>query len=775
MAEQVTFRGQARERGFQPQQLSTGRVDAILQQGAGLARQLRENADIEETNRNRFQAGQQQAQQLEAANRSKNFELSEAAKRAAFEATQQNLRTRINNAESAIRNQPRDEVTPLLQSLAKFSTSIQTMIAEKQKIRDEEDLAQGYVDAYIGGPMPGQEALVTEGIQQVRLQDEIIQTTADQMRDTGAQPQTVDAVRRLSGNRQLGQAMARADMAVPRWVPYLQKAYEEDDQTQIRFQDPATGEVKIITPMDAMGDDQKAAVNLVLLRRFLKEQGLMGLAPKFLMKSLQAMKEQENGLLDQERKLFDKARDDERTAETFMQLDAAVGAGGDRVAAMRETMRQLGHIRDEQGPIRPLRAFRMVVDHLVKNGDLEGLQALENADSGEFGYQAGKTWGSLRAAEFQDARRKINTQIGADEDLEDKLVEQRAEDWNDEVMNTLYSIEGGADVAQVDQLIEKSRMEFGKVDPRLTQYRENLTLQARTVEESKANLDALLQNNELTIEELDSGKYPTKLRFDPLYRRAAEEGTKKLEATQKGLRDQFKAPISAALLNNAKITGTTNVRPASFFFAEAHALAQLDKIATTYMRANKTPEEAYAQASRDLVAQIEKDREEITGKKQYGPYSFNDGEFGLFSSKANPQGQYAIAAQDVTRAVQTVRSGGTASITQEKLIAKHILEAASLPGSPIPPIAQVLANALPPGRSMSVYDIMNAQRALYGLPPRQPDFATAEIENTGNAKLRDLINRVPTGARSSRAVIGAGTIGPGADRAAIRTLSLIHI
>ena len=771
MAEQITYRGQARERGFNPIQLSTGRVDAILQQGAGLSRQLRENASIEESNRNRFAAGQEQAQQLEAANRSRNFQLSEAAQEAAQRAKEQNLRTRINNAENAIRNQVPDPISPLLGELSKFSTTIAKMVTERQKAKAEEDLAQGYVDAYIYGTQPADAALVEEGIQQIRTQDEVIQGTADSMRDSGALPQTVNAVRNLSGNRLLGQTLARADMAVAKWVPYLQKAYEEDNQTQIRFVDPSTGDVKTITPMDAMGDDQKAAVNLILLRRFLKEQGLMGLNPKFLMKSLQAMKEQENALLDQERKLFDKARDDERTAEAFMQFDASVSAGGDPVGAIKETMRQLTHIRDEQGPIRPLRAFNMVLDHLVKNGDLPSLEALEAADSGDFGYQKGKTWGSLRQAEFQEAKRKINTQRGADEDLEDKLESQRMEDWNDEVMATLYSIQGGAETEQVDQLIEKSRIEFGKVDPRLTQYRENLTLQARDAAEAKAVLDGALNRNELTIEELDSGKYPIKLRFDPLYRRAAEEGSKKLEATRKGLRDQVKKSITAALRENAAITGTVNKEPASFFFAEAHALAQLDKIALTYMRANKTPEEAYAQASRDLVAQIEKDREATTGKKQYGPYSFNDGEFGLFASKSNPQGQYAIAAKEVERAVQTVRSGGTAAITQEKLIARHILEAANDPGSPIPPIAQVLANALPAGRSMSVYDIMNAQRALYGMPPRQPDYATTQIESTGNAKLRELINRMPTGARTSRAVVGAGLVGPGAERQAIRSIA----
>lgn len=761
--DQIEYKGQARERGFNPIQLSTGKVDAILQQGAGLARQLRENQQIESSNRNAFQAGQEAAQRLEEANRSRNFQLSESAQVAAQRATEQNLRTRIANAEGVIRNQPPNEIVPLLNTLAQFSPTIFKQLAENRKAREEADMEQGYVDQYLMGEQPQDAALREQGIIQLREQDEIFQRTADTMRDTGAQPEEVQAVRKLSKGQELGRAMARADMAVSAWPRYLQQAYEQD-RTEIQFKDPATGELKVLTPMTAQGPDELAAVNSVLLRRFIKDQGLMGLNPKFLGPTLKKMREAEDSILNRERELFDKARDDERQSEVFLQLDSAIQAGGDPVASLRETMRQLSHLRDDKGAIRPLRAFQMTLEHLVKNGDMDSLEALENAES----YQPGKTYGQLRSAEFAEARRKINTQKASDEDLQDKIEDQNFENWSDEVVTALNSIEGGADEAQVAQVIEASRQNYnGKVDQRILQYQENLTLQARTLEESKANVEALAQAGELTIEELDSGKYPLKVRFDATLRRIAEEGSRKSEAISKGLRDTAKPAISAALLANAKITGTTNVRPASFYFAEAHALRQLDKLATNYMNAGKTAEDAYAQAGRDIVSQIETDREELTGKKQFGPYSFNDGEFGLFSSKANPKGQYAIAAKDVQYTVSRVRTGGVGAINTEKMIPKHILDQTSDLNAPIPAIATLIANALPPGKSMSPYDVINAQRRLHGMPPRERDFATQQIESTGDPRLRELINRVPTGARSSRAVVGAKLVGPGQDRQAI--------
>jgi hypothetical protein len=763
MAEQIEFRGQARERGFNPIQLSTGKVDAILQQGAGLSRQLRENQDIESRNRNAFQAGQEAAQRLEAANRSRNFELSESAEAAAQRATEQNLRTRIANAEGVIRNQPADDIMPLLTTLSKFSNTIFKQISERRKAQEEAEMEQGYVDQYLIGQQPQDAALLEQGVTQLRQQDEIIQRTADNMRDTGAQPESVEAVRKLSKGQELGRALARADMAVSEWPRFLQQSYEQD-QTEIQFTNPATGETKVITPVTAQGPDELAAVNSVLFRRFIKDRGLMGINPKFLGPTLKKMRDAEDSILNRERELFDKARDDERQSEVFFQMDSSIKAGGDAVGSLKEAMRQLSHLRDEKGVIRPLRAFQMTIEHLVKNGDMESLEALEAAES----YQPGKTYGELRSAEFAEARRKINSQKASDEDLSDKIEDQNFENWSDQVVSTLNSIEGGADEAQVAQVIEASRQNYnGKVDQRILQYQQNLTLQARTLDESKANVEALAQAGELTIEELDSGKYPLKVRFDANFRRIAEEGSRKSEAISKGLRDVAKPAISAALLANAKITGTTNVRPASFYFAEAHALKQLDKLATNYMNAGKTPEDAYASASRDIVTSIEKDREELTGRKQFGPYSFNDGEFGLFSSKANPAGQYNIAAQDVKNTVSRVRTGGVAAINTEQLIPKHILEQTSDLNAPIPAIANLIANSLPPGKSMSPYDILNAQRRLVGLPPRERDFATQEIENTGDPRLRELINRVPTGARSSRAVVGAGAVGPGQDRQAI--------
>lgn len=766
MAEQIAYRGQARERGFNPIQLSTAGVDAILQQGAGLSRQLRENQQIEETNRNRFQAAQETAQNLERANRQKNFELSESAKQTAEEARLQNLRTKVNDAQSAIRNDTPSPTSQALESLSKFSVTLFKQISEAKAKRFEEEQLQGYVDEYLEGPKPHEQALVKEGINQIRTQDELIQTTADRMQDTQAQPETVEAVRKLSAGRQLGRALARADMAVTKWPRYLDAAYE-NDRTEIQFKDPATGEIKVITPMDAIGPDQKVAVNAVLLRRFLQEEGLLDLNPKFLSKTLQEMRKAEDKLVNDELELYEKAKDNEDKAETFMQLDTSLQAGGDPIDTLREAIRQLTHQRDDQGRIRPLRAFQLVVDHLVKNGDMETLMALEGADSGEFGYQAGKTWGQLRAAEFTEARRKIRTQDAADQDLDDKVFEQRYENWSDEVVSTLFSSEG-VDAAQVDAIIKASQEEFyGKVDPRILEFRDNYTIQARDISEAKEALEGMARAGNLTLEELDSNKYPLKLRFDPNFRRIAEEGSKKAEALSKGLRDQLKQPIQSALQLNAKLTGTFDAKPASFYFAEAHALQQMDKLAMTYMRAGKSMEDAYQQAGRDIVAQIEKDREGTAGSKQYGPYSFNDGEFGLFSSKANPGGQSDIAAKDVARTIKRVKEGGIAAITKERLIPKHILEETSDLSAPIPLMATMIANALPKGKSMSPYDIINAQRALYGLPPRQPDYVTQQIEAAGDPRLTELINRLQTSSRSSRAVLGAGMVGPGKERQAV--------
>ena len=139
---------------------------------------------------------------------------------------------------------------------------------KKQKYEDEK--AEAYANTLINGPDPVEVAKAEAGLAQLKQSDELIQSTADGLQDTGAPPETVRAVRKLSKAQRLGRAMALADMAVPMYSQFLEDQYRNNDQLQIQFVNPDTGQVEVITPKTHMGPDQRAAVNKVLFKEFVK-------------------------------------------------------------------------------------------------------------------------------------------------------------------------------------------------------------------------------------------------------------------------------------------------------------------------------------------------------------------------------------------------------------------------------------------------------------------------------------------------------------------------
>ena len=95
--EQIKYQGYARERGFNPIQMSTASVDAIGQQGNNLLRQMKENSDIERRNRDAYQSQVEQNQGIERQNRDENRQFERQSNRNYFEGSARNLKTQADN------------------------------------------------------------------------------------------------------------------------------------------------------------------------------------------------------------------------------------------------------------------------------------------------------------------------------------------------------------------------------------------------------------------------------------------------------------------------------------------------------------------------------------------------------------------------------------------------------------------------------------------------------------------------------------------------------
>jgi len=756
--DQIKYQGYARDRGFNPIQLSTASVDSIGQQGGAMLRQMRDNQSTERQNRDAFLSGMQNAQQLEQQNRASNFEFSQRSRQRYQEAVSRNQQQRVLDARMAQQNL--DNQVTVLGALAPLSKTVGEMLVNWKKEKDENEKMEEYVNTYINGPDPQEEVRIESGLTTIREADQRIQATANSLRDAQAAPEQVRAVRKLSQAQKVGRAMALAEMAVPQYGGFLEDSYQNDDQP-IQFLNPETGQVEVITPKDHRGPDQRAAVNKVLFRQFVKQQGLLGINPALVAKSLLAMKQVENKFLNDERELFNKAENENRLAETNFQLEAGLNA--DPIRAINDAVQAYGNLEDENGRgFTPLGSFRAVLNHLVNIGDRNAIQTWSESES----YMPGVPWGVARRSEFTKAFQELDSKQAAQEDLRDRIQSQELENWTDNLINELNATEGGADEALVDKGIEASRRIFdGKVDQRLLSYRENQTLQARTKLEQEDTLKQLYARDELTVAELRSGKYTPDV-VTTWLGRAQEQDKRRTVATQP-YRDQYGKGIKDELLQAIKWQG--GAKDATYSFAEAHAMAQLDAKARVYMQSggpNMDPQVAYSKAAQDIVAEIKKDNADPT--KAFGTYSVRGQEFYRWGSEGSGgRGGLAKAKERVSGIISQVNNGGRAAVTSRPLITRQEAESLVNPDNPVPDIIRVIQNALPRGKEMSEFEIIDAQLNKFQLPPRERPFVQRRVESVESPRLRELLYRTPTAMRTSRALTDAGLVGPGQERQAI--------
>lgn len=752
--EQIRFQGYARDRGFNPVQVSNASVDAIAQQGNAMARQMQDARQQERQNRNDFLQGMQNAQQLEAQNRRSNFEFAQSNRQRVQEAVNQNMRQQVIDEQN--RQQNLDRQLSVFSSLAGLSGTIAKTVVEWKTQKDENDRLQGYADYYANGGDPDEEARVQQGVIQLKQNDRLIQDTANQLQDSGATPEAVRAVRRVSKAYMLGQAQAKWENAAGLWTGYISEQRAADNETQIRFIDPDTNQERIITPKSAKGPDELAAVHKVLLKRFIKEQGLDGINPAIAGPALRAMKQAENQILDQERKFYEKADNEDRRTRTNYELEA--GLNVDPVRAINDAITKYQDLRDDNGNrTTPLGAFNSVLDRLVATGNREAIEAFAASES----YIKGVPYGEARKAEFKEAFRKLDAQRASDEDLQDRLNDQQFENLSDEAYKELLATPGGADQSLVQEVIDRFNEAYGKVDQRILSYRENSTLQARTVQQQEAYIKQLLETDQMTVEMLTSGAYSYDL--VKKYRGEVERADKLRTPEAVKERTSYAKAISEQLLQVMGWTG--GPKDSTYHFAEAHALRQLDAKARTYLNSGKSPVEAFSLASQDIIKQIEKDNAKIN--QGFGTYSLRDGEFYRWGDAGSGgQGGLSTAKTKVSSIISQVSNGGQAAVSRP-LITKQQAQALVNPDAPIPDIIHVIQRNLPRGREMSEFEIIDAQLRAHGLPPRQRPLAQQRVEAVDNPRLRELLYRLPTAARTSRALTEGGVVGPGQERQAI--------
>ena len=133
--DQIRYQGYARDRGFNPIQMSTASIDAIAQQGNGLLRQMQDNRETNRRNRDSYQSGMINAQNIEQQNRADNFNFQQRVDERFQEGINQNLRQSVNNAANYQQNL--DKQVTALSVLAPLSKTIGSIVVRSEEHTSE--------------------------------------------------------------------------------------------------------------------------------------------------------------------------------------------------------------------------------------------------------------------------------------------------------------------------------------------------------------------------------------------------------------------------------------------------------------------------------------------------------------------------------------------------------------------------------------------------------------------------------------------------------------
>jgi hypothetical protein len=763
--DQIKYQGYARDRGFNPIQMSTASVDAIAQQGNALSRQMRENQSAERSSRDAYQSQVNQNNQLEDQNRDRNFQFSQDSRQSRFDAKAQNYQMSIRNAEAQ-----GQQTAKVFEQLSAFSGTMGKMLVQWKEKKDEADKAQGWRDGLLNGPDPQRQIQIQAGLNQLSSAHTNINNVANSLQDAGAPPEIVTATRKTSKAYLVGLAMAKTDRASLKWDGYLAEQYATNNDLQIQFGD------QIITPAKHRGPDQRAAITDVLFRNFIKEEGLLDVNPELAAPALLKMRQVEQKYLDKERDNYIKAENENARNQINMQFDT--GLQTDPVRAWNFGSEQYASLSDENGNRLGYKGARdALFQRLVDTN--ASVDVLDQIASSPTPFQPNKTWGELFAGEFKKARRAIQTQEVQDEDLRDRIDGQQFENWSDNVLNELYK--GNASEEIVDNAITQSEEIWGKVDGRLKDYKQNNTLQARAEDDQNKYLEDLYGRDELTVDEVNSGKYSGAVKERWIGR--AQESDKRRTPEIKSARDPASKSVTNELRRVGNALDSDKAPHWTFELANAHAQRQLDAKARVYMQSSKSADEAYSLAAQDIIKEIGINNSDDP-KAQFGTYSISTTGEGAFkrwsASGAGGSGGLSAATSRVSSIRSQVQNGGAAAVVERQLITEAEAKSLVNPDSPISPIISVIQNALPAGKEMSEFDIIDAQLSKFGLPPRQRPFIQRQVDSVMSPELNRLLYKTPTRRRTDRALTGAGIsastsdgtpIGPGPERQAIARIA----
>lgn len=740
------YQGYAQSTGFDPVRVPDT-ASRIGREGDRVLRGMRETQQQLASNQSAYISGLDRKFSQEEQNR------------AELEAFQKKQRERIQG--DVLRNIERGRgVDPGsaggdLKALADFSKTLSDMLVDQAKAKAERDTEEGIQQAYLYGLPTNQVEEFNQKEQQLLRTHEGIQQIADKAQQAGSPYEAVQPLRNLSGWKKYGASMGllqQASIAFPNW---LETKLKNDTETPIQL-----GQ-ETFTPAEADTYPKKAAAAAVLRMEFMRRNGLTEMNTALLNKYFYpSLYQAEQRVLGQLREAFTK--EEQQTNQD--EIISTFTSSGDKASLFGQSIIDL----QRQGLDK--KAAR---DLLWKN-----VHSIDDLDAigGSISWDGKKTWAQKYEREYLEARRQLLQTQKSDEDLKDGLLDQEVENWAEPFLKELYTKPYDKDTVQ--EIIDRSKKNFGKVDPRLEQYLANQTLQARTKQEHDDILWEMYGRNELSVAELRSGKYSPQTVSEWMGK--AEQQDKLRAPEIKAARALPESAVVNALKERANLMQAGSTPHWSFDLTKGHAIRQMDVKARVYMSGPQAmnADEAYSRAAQDIIAQIERDNPD---KGQgFGVYSIDKGTAagqGAFlhytSAGTGGKGGLAKAKAEVSYIRSRVRNGGRAAVFDKTkpIVDRSVAESLVNPDSPIPPVISIIQNALPNGKEMSEFEIIDAVLDAHKLPKRQRPYVQQVVETQLPPRLQSLLYRTPDVYRTRRALTEGGIVGPGQERQAVQYIA----
>ena len=702
--DQIKYQGYARDRGFNPIQMSTASVDAIAQQGNAMSRQMRENQSAERSSRDAYQSQVNQNNQLEDQNRDRNFQFSQDSRKSRFDAKAQNYQMSVRNAEAQ-----GQQTAKMFEQLSAFSGTLAKAVTTYQKKKYDADLENEYTNTMLS-PDPVAIAANQAGYQAVQQSSDRINTVADNLEDQNAPAEAVYQVRNLSRGAQAGRIKALSQIASLEYSGWLEEKFLSDDQTKIVIQTPE-GPIEI-SPKSHAGSAQREALNRALMPEFLKERGLWGVRSEFLAESLLSMRKSELALNDRAREEFINVSNKKTLDDANLLFEAELKS--DPVTAFRNALPTMSHLKNKGERMGLGGARDYLVSMIVDIGDLNALEAIRNSPHPAF---PGKTWGDLHEDLFNDAASDI-------EDDQIKGVQRRETSLRQEGTSKARAIisEFAANPPSREnaEAVIKAYVEKYGSNSDLESWALKYNTDAVDEKATRENLTELAERGLLTESDLDRPEVPLTVRNE--LRSFVQKRTDAInagggKAALTSIKDKIEQVAQWSAAKGAPKDYTIGL-------AVAAAERKFNDLVSANLRGGMTPTEAVTSAQKAVFADIDDPK----GKYVYNQTTPGGQGFNSFVISPGVDGnQSALDRRNYIKA--KFDGGGNAAIERYPLIPANILKQAAesykrtgkidIPAS-ADYISQLTGGKVSPLRVLSDQINLYNEGATNDLPPIQP-------------------------------------------------------